>query len=90
MSCKSFLASLRLLVAPRESFLTLRELMAVKRGWLQHRFRPVKRRWALVETNPPRNIRLQSHEDDEAQGQAHALRPETPNRTRRIARSAHV
>jgi len=32
--------------------------------------RLVKRRWALVETNPPRNSWLQTHQDDETRGGA--------------------
>jgi hypothetical protein len=37
---------------------------------MQHRNRPVKRKWALVETNPPRNSWPQTHQDDEAGGEA--------------------
>jgi hypothetical protein len=38
--------------------------------WVQHGNRLVKRRWALVETNPPRNSRLQTHRDDGTRGEA--------------------
>jgi hypothetical protein len=38
---------------------------------VEHRNRLVKRRWALVETNPPRNSWPQTHRDDErARGEA--------------------
>jgi hypothetical protein len=42
-------------------------------GWgspSQNENEPVKRRWTLVETNPPRNSWLETHQDDEARGGA--------------------
>ena len=40
-------------------------------GWrMVHRIQPVKRRRALLESNSPRNSRLQTHQDDETQGEA--------------------
>jgi len=38
--------------------------------WIQNEVQPVKRRWALVETNLPGNSRPQTHRDDEARGEA--------------------
>jgi hypothetical protein len=35
-----------------------------------HRIQPVKRRRALLESNSPRNSRLQTHQDDAFRGEA--------------------
>jgi hypothetical protein len=46
-------------------------------GWgVQHENQPVKRRRAMLESNPPRNSRWQTHQDDEAGGRGgRLLRP---------------
>jgi len=38
--------------------------------FLENRIRSVKRRWALVETNPPGNSWPQTHRIDEPRGEA--------------------
>ena len=38
--------------------------------WVEDGNRLVKRRWALVETNPPRNSWLQTRQDDENRSEA--------------------
>src|ERR1700738_3725807 len=56
---------------------------------VQHGEQPVKRRQAMLESNPPRNSRWQTHQDDEAGDEAGNSFP-PGKKTHRIDRSAHA
>ena len=44
----------------------------------------------MLESNPPRNSRLQTRQDDEARAKRETASPLTKERTHRIDRSAHA
>ena len=47
------------------------EVVVYSFGWqMVHRNQPVKRRRAMLESNPPRNSRLQTRQDDGSRGEA--------------------
>ena len=58
---------------------------------MEYKIRPVKRRRAMQECNPPRNSWLQTHQDDEPRGGARdGLALGSKRTTHRIDRFAHA
>jgi hypothetical protein len=56
-------------------------VFTVLNRWVQYGKRLAKRRRAMLESNPPRNNRPQTHQDDETRGETRKRpRPDTSNR----------
>ncbi len=69
-----------------------RQVVVYRSSWrMVHKIQPVKRRRALLESNPPRNNRLQTHQDDGARGEARdGFALGFKERPHRIDRFAHA